>query len=396
MSMAAAIDSRTPQTPAQPRPAGLARVDVLTDLAAAEPVWRSLEADGQVFTPYQRFDLLAAWQRHASRHDKAEPALVVAFDAEERPLLLLPLTVTRRHGVRLASFMGGKHTTFNMGLWDRDFIAGSTAGEVDTLLSHLRAHDIADVLALAQQPLRWRDHANPLAQGPCQASVNGCPTLEIPDGAEPTALISNSFRRRLKSKEKKLQALPGYRYGIADTDAEITRLLDWFFTVKPQRMAEQKLPNVFAEPGVEAFVREACLSRQPSGDHAITIHALSCDAEIIALYAGVADGRRFSMMFNTYTLSEQARWSPGLILMRFIIDHYAGCGYRALDLGIGTDDYKRMFCKDDEPLVDSFIALTARGQLAARALAAINRAKRAVKDNPALFGLAQRLRGVLG
>ena len=31
---------------------------------------------------------------------------------------------------------------------------------------------------------------------------------------------------------------------------DITRLLDWFFRVKPERMAEQKLPNVFAEPGV--------------------------------------------------------------------------------------------------------------------------------------------------
>ncbi len=58
------------------------------------------------------------------------------------------------------------------------------------------------------------------------------------------------------------------------------------------------------------------------------------------------------MMFNTYTMSEQARHSPGLILLRCIVDHYAGQGYRSLDLGIGSDDYKRMFCKDDEPIFD--------------------------------------------
>ncbi len=51
--------------------------------------------------------------------------------------------------------------------------------------------------------------------------------------------------------------------------------------------------------------------------------------------------------------------------MRDIIDHYAGRGYRSLDLGIGSDDYKRMFCKDDEPIFDSFIPLTTRGRLAA-------------------------------
>ena len=111
-------------------------------------------------------------------------------------------------------------------------------------------------------------------------------------------------------------------------------------------MAEQKLPNVFAEPGVEDFIRDACMARLAGGGHVIDIHALECDDEVIAIFAGVADGHRFSMMFNTYTMSGNSRYSPGLILMRNIIDHYAGRGYRALDLGIGSDDYKRLFCKE--------------------------------------------------
>jgi CelD/BcsL family acetyltransferase involved in cellulose biosynthesis len=210
-------------------------------------------------------------------------------------------------------------------------------------------------------------------------------------GAEPTGRISNSFRRRLKSKERKLQS-PGYRYHVADTDTEIERLLDWFFRVKPLRMAEQKLPNVFAEAGVENFIRNTCLTRLAGGGRAIDIHALECDAEVIALFAGVADGHRFSTMFNTYTMSDHSRHSPGLILMRNIIDHYAERGYRALDLGVGSDDYKRLFCKGDEPIFDSFIPLSSRGKPAALAMSGANRAKRLVKRNQTLLGLAQRLR----
>ena len=157
-------------------------------------------------------------------------------------------------------------------------------------------------------------------------------------------------------------------------------------------MAEQKLPNVFADPGVEEFVRDACMAQLADGGRAIDIHALECDDEVIAIFAGVNDGHRFSMMFNTYTLSANAKYSPGLILMRDIVDHYAGRGYRALDLGIGSDDYKRLFCKDDEPIFDSFIPLSLRGKLAAAAMSGVNRAKHLVKHNPALFDLAQRLR----
>jgi CelD/BcsL family acetyltransferase involved in cellulose biosynthesis len=160
-------------------------------------------------------------------------------------------------------------------------------------------------------------------------------------------------------------------------------------------MAEQRLPNVFGEPGVEDFVREACCARLSGGSRAIDIHALECDDEVIALFAGVADGERFSMMFNTYTMSAHSRYSPGLILIRNIIDYNVAQGIRALDLGIGSDDYKRFFCKDDEPIFDCFVPLSGRGKLVCVAMSMLNRIKRLVKQNQALLGLAQRLRSAL-
>jgi CelD/BcsL family acetyltransferase involved in cellulose biosynthesis len=94
-------------------------------------------------------------------------------------------------------------------------------------------------------------------------------------------------------------------------------------------------------------------------------------------------------------MSDNSRYSPGLILMRNIVDHHAERGYRALDLGIGSDDYKRLFCKGDEPIFDCFIPLSLRGKMAAAAMSGVNRAKHLVKHSPALLHMAQRLRGAL-
>ncbi len=392
MTMAAAIESRTAQARAWSRTSRIAGVDILRDLDQAETIWRGLEDQNQFSTPYQRFDFLKPWQREVGEREGFQPFIVIAHDAERRPLLLLPLALKDRHGIRTACFMGGKHATFNMALWDRDFAAGATEADLDALISALCARSDADVLALARQPPRWRDLPNPFALLPNQPSANDCPLLTMPPGALPATLISNSFRRRLKGKERKLQALAGYRYHVAISDTDIKRLLDWFFSVKPKRMAEQKLPNVFAEPGVEDFIRAACMAQLSGGGRAIDIHALECDDEVIAIFAGVADGQRFSMMFNTYTQSGNSRHSPGLILMRDIIDHYAAHGYGALDLGIGSDDYKRLFCKDEEPIFDCFIPLTPRGKLAASAMSGLVHAKRLIKRTPALFHMAQTLR----
>src|SRR5258708_29872440 len=60
--------------------AEVARVAVLDDMMAAEPFWRRLEDGRCLATPYQRFDLLAAWQHHVGARTGVTPAIVIGFD----------------------------------------------------------------------------------------------------------------------------------------------------------------------------------------------------------------------------------------------------------------------------------------------------------------------------
>jgi CelD/BcsL family acetyltransferase involved in cellulose biosynthesis len=395
MTMAAAMEGRKAGTPAWSQSSRIAAIDILTDIDSAEAVWRSLEERHGLFTPYQRLDFLRPWQMMVGTCESLSPLVVVAYDRDRTPLLLLPLVLKQSRGVRCAHFMGGKHSTFNMALWNRDFATVASRADLNVLFASIRERARVDVLAFEQQPLTWQDLPNPFALLPHQTSPNDCPTMTFAPGAPDTARISNSLRRRLKGKERKLTALPGYRYQVAADDADIKRLLDAFFRIKPQRMAEQKLPNVFAEPGVEDFIRSTCLAPRADGGRVIEIHALESDGDVIALFAGVADGHRFSMMFNTYTLSASSRYSPGLVLIRNIVDYYAERGYRTLDLGIGSDDYKKLFCKANESIFDCFIPLSPRGTIAAKLMSVANRMKRLVKRSPRLSYLAQRLRYAL-
>jgi CelD/BcsL family acetyltransferase involved in cellulose biosynthesis len=389
MTMAAAIESRNTGVSAWTKSSRIAAVDIFSDINEAETVWRSLETQNHLSTPYQRFDFLHPWQQMVGTREGLRPFVVVAYDRDHVPLLLLPLVIRQSWGVRCADFMGGKHATFNMAIWNRDFAAVASRVDLDIVFSAIQEREGVDVLSFDRQPLTWQDLPNPMALLPRQMSVNDCPVMTM---TSETAHISHSLRRRLTAKERKLKALPGYRYLLAACDADVTRLLDAFFRIKPLRMSEQKLPNVFAEPGVEDFIRGACMTPRENGGRVIEIHALECDGEVIALFAGVADGTRFSMMFNTYTVSAASRYSPGLILISYIVDHCAQRGYRTFDLGIGSDDYKKLFCKGNEPIFDSFVPLSPRGSAAATAMSVANRTKRLVKHSPALLRLAHNVR----
>jgi CelD/BcsL family acetyltransferase involved in cellulose biosynthesis len=213
-------------------------------------------------------------------------------------------------------------------------------------------------------------------------------------GAKPETRISNSIRRRLNNKERKLRLLPDYQHLVARSDTDIKRLLDAFFVIKPLRLAEQGLPNVFADPGVKDFIYQVCLAKRQNGRRLVELHGLEYRDEILAVFGGCADDERFSMTFNTYAISEHARHSPGLVLLRHIIDHYAALNYTSIDLGTGSDHYKRLFCKQTEDIFDSFVPLTLRGRFIAAGMSANGHAKRLVKKSARLQRIAEAIRAL--
>src|SRR6266576_4386540 len=100
MTMAAAIESRTAKSRSWSQASRIGSVDIVHDLVQAEAIWRSLEDQQQFSTPYQRFDFLSPWQRQVGEREGLRPLIIIAYDAERRPLLLLPLTLKQRGGVR--------------------------------------------------------------------------------------------------------------------------------------------------------------------------------------------------------------------------------------------------------------------------------------------------------
>jgi CelD/BcsL family acetyltransferase involved in cellulose biosynthesis len=97
-------------------------------------------------------------------------------------------------------------------------------------------------------------------------------------------------------------------------------------------------------------------------------------------------------MFNTYTLGENARHSPGLILLGHMINECGARGVHSFDIGVGRAHYKSFFAASRSRYSTLYLALTPRGRLAAAAFAAAFSSKRAIKQNRALWAGVQILR----
>jgi CelD/BcsL family acetyltransferase involved in cellulose biosynthesis len=373
----------------------LASIQVMESLSEAEPYWRALQAGGAIFTPYQGFEFLSAWHQEVGAARGVTPFVVVAFDSSQRPVCLLPFGLHRVGPLRQVCFLAGKHANFNFGLWDRAVAASMTADDLRIILQQIAASPHRpDLLTLYSQPRNWLGIDNPFLLLPHRQAASNGARLDI-DGSGPDVIgrsVGAATRGRLRSKERKLRQLPGYRYFRATEPGEVDRLLDRFIALKSAHMAAQALPNVFAEEGVEAFLRSACHQGLAAGRPSIELHGLEGDGELLALFGTLTDGRCLSVMINTYTLSQHARYSPGLILILHLIEFCAERGFTSFDLGVGDAQYKSWFCKQPVMLFDSFLPLTHIGRVSAIGLDTASVLKREIKNRPALWNAYRGLR----
>jgi CelD/BcsL family acetyltransferase involved in cellulose biosynthesis len=366
-----------------------ARFELFRDLAAVEPIWREFEKAADL-TPYQRFDFLRLWHEHIGAKDEVAPLIAAAFGAGGEPLCLLPLGKFSHGPLPVARFFAGKHANYNFGLWRRG--VSFSRAFVQRLFDELaKAEPQLAALELHNQPYAWHGAENPLLAFPHQPSPSTGYRLKLGESGEAVLArqLTSSYRGRIRGKEKKLAKLSGYRYFVASSPEEIQRCMDAFFAQKREYMAAMKIPNPFDEPEVDAFLREAAKAR------VLEIHALECESEVLALYAGVADGKRLSTMISSYTASENSRWSPGIITLSHAVANAADRGFEIMDLGVGEAEYKFVYCDEKEELFDSFIPLSSKGHAIVPLLRAQAGLKRFVKSTPVLWRAAKTVRGLL-
>jgi CelD/BcsL family acetyltransferase involved in cellulose biosynthesis len=186
--------------------------------------------------------------------------------------------------------------------------------------------------------------------------------------------------------------MPGLRYRIADTPAEVDRILAFFRAHKAVRFRTQGIHNVFEDRGVMEFITDACHDGLAAGRPVIELHALEAAGDVLAIIGGVRDETRFSVMFNSITTSPYARKSPGIILTWHVIGNCGARGLTTFDLGAGRADFKAYFCSENERCFDTYVPCSLRGRALAAVLGSWNALRRMLKSNDTLVDIVAAVR----
>ncbi|MCF3639491.1 GNAT family N-acetyltransferase [Rhizobium sp. TRM95111] len=363
-------------------------------LDALEQDWRALEA-GNDLSLHQSFDWCRAW---AESHDCK--LLIVEGVSAGGTELILPLEIKRQGPVRVARFLAAPFSNINTGLYSENFRSLAEPPRLREAFDRSR-RDFAryfDLFMLENVPLDWRGAAHPFRDLPSVVNQNASFQLPLFEDFERTLAQINAKRRRKKfrSSERRLEALGGYEHVVATGPGEIEAVLAQFFRQKAVRFDAMGLPNVFRGADTQAFFRTLALTPPAAAQYPLALHAIRLkgehDGRIIAIAGISRKGDHVICQFGSIDESIAADASPGEFLFHLAIQKLCAEGVRLFDFGIGDQAYKRSWCTVETVQHDLLWPATLAGSAAAALHRAKAGAKRAIKQNPQLYSLLQRLR----
>tara|TARA_R110002020_G_scaffold463886_1_gene684200 strand:+ start:2449 stop:3681 length:1233 start_codon:yes stop_codon:yes gene_type:complete len=366
------------------------------DPSSVRALWQRLESE-----PAMTFHQSLAWVQAWSKGTHTA-LCIVTLEQDGVPFALLPLEIGHMGGLKIARFAGTGFSNENTGLIDLGRLDDVAPVAPEDLTTAMRQAGLdADIVLF--------DKMTPEAAA--RAPFSGLsrvyhqnPSFQLPLSTDFSAVLAqiNGKRRRKKFRvsERRLEAIGGYRHITGNDATQAQRLLDAFLAQKPVRLASQGLPNVFADPGIQAFLAELAATPTGEGRPALELHGIELTGgdhagQIIAVAGLTIKDRHVTCQFGSINEEIAADASAGELLFYRMIERASAAGHSVFDFGVGDQLYKRSWCPQRTELVDCYAPLNLKGRLAAPLIAGVIRLKRTIKTSPTLHRAAAWLRGIL-
>lgn len=358
---------------------------VVTDRRVANEFLSNLP-DGVLLTGYQHPDTLRAWLAQPS----VEPVFVI-FECATVGSVVLPL---ERRGEHTARFMGGRHANGNFPIGTPDALK-AIASDGRRMLANCKA--LSDIgiysLELERQHGEWMGIANPFIDNQSTTSPNVALSFALDSDVD--ALIrsrpGSKKVKKFRAQWRKLEAFGPVSHEIPVGPEQQSEVLDAFFAFKAERFASMGIHDVFSDAGSKGAFRAMLASGQPASE---TIHQLSClrvGGVIASVMGCTIHAGRLTVEFSTFN-PDFANGGPGDVLFHLAIEQAARDGLDIFDFGVGDENFKRSWCDVETWHRDTFVAISAKGQLNALAKHLRSQLVRTLKTNKTAWNVAKAAR----
>ncbi|GJD94472.1 hypothetical protein OCOJLMKI_1674 [Methylobacterium iners] len=335
------------------------RIRVSSALEAFDDHWpRRLRMREAACSIFQCAELIDIWLETVGSARRTCQLFVGVYDADGRPLVLLPLGIERHRGVRLLTFLDGTVVDYNQPILFPAAHAIDPAAWSEIWDMIVRALPDFDAAIFDRMPERVGALPNPLVPpGSVPLPVSGHVMGLAGSDADIEARLPH--RKRRNRLLRQLSGQGSIAFEVAGSVAEAEAFLQQVLTGKARQFARTRVPG-FEVPGKRAFYLAA--TQRLMCPETVHVSALTVGGAVVACHWGLILEGRFYLILTTYD-ADWKRFSPGAIHHEALIRWCHARGMAAFDFGVGDEAYKGDYCDTRIPLHRVEISLSRRGRI---------------------------------
>ena len=289
---------------------------------------------------FQCREFISGWLNTVGRARRTQGVFVVVRDAQSNPLMLLPLAMERRCGVRVLGFIDGGLSDYNAP------VLFQSAANVDEQMAREIWKDVYDalprfdVLILEKVPKFVLDIPNPLGFLVSAPERNSGHVVSLTEQRWRESQRRSAEIKDSRRQMRRLEAIGPVRFLMASKKDTSEKILEKMIEQKRRRYLETRGLDGFERPGYREYFRAMTRHYWPSG--CIHISALLVGDDIVATHWGLFTTDRFYYLMPAYE-ANWSKYSPGRLLMEELVRWCQEQGLPSFDLGIGDEKYKMRF-----------------------------------------------------
>lgn len=325
------------------------KVIIHNDIEALEriiPTWERLIEGFRDITVFQDSSWLANWWRFKSLNNSWTPYILEIID-HDQTVAVLPLYISKERFARLTfnvlKPIGAKDSDYLIPILSKDYpsetllnLAFKKLNDDKSKWDYLEWKEIPEGTPFAHfLDLYQQTHREYLEK----KAVNECPFVEIDGDFEKvkTKIDEATIGQALK-KEKKLKNKGDLDYRKVEMEQDFERVMDKFFELSCQRWKNTGTPSKFEQKEERDYLMVAAEQFLKKGLLHLTY--ISFNNEIIAINFGMLDEARIYFYLQAIDL-EFSKYSPGSILVYYLIRGACQEGYKVFDFLRGAENYKK-------------------------------------------------------
>lgn len=313
------------------------------------------------YFPFQNLYWLKHWHNTFLNNKKNKLKIFVIYQ-DKIPVLILPFCIKKIFSISILEWAGGLCTDYHGPIINKKF------NKIDNFYFYKFWNEILKELThidliLLQKQKKFYNIINPFIEY-LNNNVYRHKAYQINFEKNFESTIQKKNRKIIYNNKRQYKRLAnlGSVYFLEPTEHDKkVSIISKMIELKEQRYIQTKTWNMFADPRYKNFYNN--LINVPLNNVEVNVIALICNDEIIACHLGLIHRGTFYYLMPSFDFRGWGLYSPGNILLEFLINNSIKKKLNIFDFSIGDEDYKKKWANEVVNLYEYSSANTIQGFL---------------------------------